>query len=99
MSQAFVKTCDTTVRLLADTKNGVAKLRKEDLGPAITRINDAAAGLNGVAQGISQTNPFVDSLFYLGLVLSASVGLSGLSIFLVTAHPSSSGSGCHFGGT
>ncbi len=83
MSQAFATTCDTTTRLLAETKTAVTKLRKEDLGPAITRLNDAAAGLNAVAQGVSHTTQFVDSLFYLGLAFAVSVFFIGLSIVLI----------------
>jgi len=87
MSQAFVATCDKTTLLLNQTRYSVAKLRKEDLGPATTRLNDAAAGLRTVAQGVTQTTPFVDSLFYLGLALAASVGISGLSILFTAARP------------
>jgi hypothetical protein len=83
MSRVFLNTCDTTSRLLAGTKDAVSKLRKEDLGPAVDRLNDASTGLKAVAQGINHAGIFVDSLFYLGLALAASVGISGLSTLLL----------------
>lgn len=62
ISPVFLTTCDTTARLLVGAKTAVTKLKKESLGPAVARLNEAATGLKAVAQGVGQAGIFVDSL-------------------------------------
>ena len=100
MSQKFQITCDTTTRLLAGTKDAITKLNKEDLGPAVVRLKAAGTGLKEVSRGVGQAGIFVDSLFYLGLALAASVGISGLSTLLLAGRavaPDLSQPGCSLG--
>jgi hypothetical protein len=92
MNKTFGTTCDTTERMLVEVKDAMTKLRNEDVRPALARMKDAGIGLKAVAQSVGNAGAFVDSLFFLGLAMATSVGLSGLTA-VVLIPGTSSGTG------
>lgn len=76
---------ESTDKMLEDAIASITQMQNKSMKEACSNLEQSSKKLLTVSSGLKRTNSFLNVLFLLGLALAFSVGLSGVTSFMIAA--------------
>lgn len=85
LKNSINSTCDSTGTMLDAAIDSISNIQNKSLKDAFKNLDESANNLRSVSSRLNRTHLFLRILFLLGLVLAVSIGISGVTSFMIAS--------------